>query len=557
LFYRLLQDETRPQSVRDAAWFYLGKLHYIRGNWLDAEQSFARVSESFSPRLTAEMDALRVNLQIRREQLVPIPLKQLNEKALREWSGYALYNMGAAYARRSDYPQARAYYREMIDTDIPDGKRAYSEYLALRDKSYTALGYSFLLEKSYSAAIEEFVQVRLNSPQSHQALLGYGWAAMQQEQYAEALRPWQVLRKRSLIYPEAQEAQLALPFAYEKLGANGEALSAYETAEQLLSAEIERITEMRTTLTQGELLTLIGSPAQSTAQANEVLRAPTDDPTTLTAIVADDGANWLALDKTSILKTRSAYLSELFAQNAFQTAVLDLRDLLRLRKLLQEWQPKLEIYTELLVEKQSLRVQSEQLMAQQALRNQQAKLAGEQERLNREFTQIRNNENYMALADDNSRDLYRLVERSQTTLDRLRLSGQDTTEEQTRLDLYRGILLWQAAQEFPSRLWQSEKNRQLSAHTLVELDETYTRINQLSATHTDIAPLLSRITLLQADTAAHLATTEAEINMRSEALRARVDAKLAHQQQRLKAYLAQAHLAVARLYDSALRKQTP
>ncbi|MDZ4260943.1 MAG: hypothetical protein U1B30_01245, partial [Pseudomonadota bacterium] len=31
VFNQILQDERRPQSVRDAAWFYLGKLHYTRG----------------------------------------------------------------------------------------------------------------------------------------------------------------------------------------------------------------------------------------------------------------------------------------------------------------------------------------------------------------------------------------------------------------------------------------------------------------------------------------------------------------------------------------------
>ena len=33
LFSHLLEDNNRPQNVRDAAWFYLGKLQYARGDW--------------------------------------------------------------------------------------------------------------------------------------------------------------------------------------------------------------------------------------------------------------------------------------------------------------------------------------------------------------------------------------------------------------------------------------------------------------------------------------------------------------------------------------------
>src|SRR5690606_2224502 len=131
LFYHLLQDESRPQSVRDGAWFYLGKLHYTRGHWNDAEQSFPRVSPEVSPSLNAERDALRIKLQFRREQLVPIPLKQLNEKQLRGCSAYALYSMGAAHARIGHYGQAREYDRAMTTADLPDTVKARREHRAL------------------------------------------------------------------------------------------------------------------------------------------------------------------------------------------------------------------------------------------------------------------------------------------------------------------------------------------------------------------------------------------------------------------------------------------
>ena len=42
VFERLISGDT-PESVRNAAWFYLGKLRYQQGNWPGAEQSLQRV----------------------------------------------------------------------------------------------------------------------------------------------------------------------------------------------------------------------------------------------------------------------------------------------------------------------------------------------------------------------------------------------------------------------------------------------------------------------------------------------------------------------------------
>lgn len=53
LFTKLLQDNKRPQNVRDAAWFYLGKLQYARADWAGAASSFSRVSEGFNEDLLA------------------------------------------------------------------------------------------------------------------------------------------------------------------------------------------------------------------------------------------------------------------------------------------------------------------------------------------------------------------------------------------------------------------------------------------------------------------------------------------------------------------------
>lgn len=554
VFNQILQDQRRPQAVRDAAWFYLGKLHYTRGDWAAAEQSFARVSGEFKPSLRAQMQALQINIRIRNKNFADLTLDNIDADGLSSWSPFTLYNLGAAHAREGNFASAQAFFSELAEIDLSDNPQRRKEQWALQDKAYTAIGYSYLAEKKYAAAIREFTQVRLDGAFANQALLGYGWAAVAQEEYEQALRPWQLLRSRSLMYPAVQESLLALPYAYEKLGAQGEAVSAYQTAEELLAHEIQLIRDMRATLTEGELLTLIGSEPLAPEEAKKALGDAAQDGT-LTAVVTDDGQNWLKLDSTSIIKTRSAYLNELFAKNAFQTAVLDLRDLLRLQGLLQNWMPKLDAYRELLLQKQATRGRQEQQLAQNSIAQKEQQLQATRATMARQLEQVRSSENYMALADDETRALYARIERGQQTIAQMKAAGQNTSELETRIKMFNGILLWRAAQEYPARLADRQAELKTIDASLAQIANTRQQIADITATSMDIQPTLARLQVLHKEVETHLRNTDQLIAQQSGLLRKQVDQQLAAHEKRLNNYLAQAHLAVARLYDTELRKQ--
>lgn len=553
VFNSILQDERRPQHVRDAAWFYLGKLHYIRGDFSAAEQSFARVSESFQPGLRAQMQSLQFNIRIRNNNFSEITIDDADE--LRSWNPYALYNLGAAHARAGNFKSAQEFFEELADIEIVDNPKRQREQWALQDKAYTALGYSYLAEKKYRAAIQEFTKVRLEGAFANQALLGYGWAAVAQEEYDVALKPWQVLRERSLMYPAVQESLLAIPYAYEKLNAQGEAVNAYRTAEELLAREIQLISDMRATLTQGEILTLVGSEALSDADAKKILRGDGTAEGAPAAVITDDGQNWLKLDKTSIIKTRSAYLNELFAKNAFQTSVLDLRDLLRMQKLLQQWQPKLDAYRELLLEKQASRSRQEQRSAQDILASKQQALMNQRDQLAERIQSISSEENYIALADEDTRELYQRIEHGELIIMQMIAAGQNTDDVETRLNMFKGILLWRAAQMFPAQMAGQKAELKNINDALANIAETRKRIEDVTLTSMDIQPTIVRLDVLRKEITSNLQHIDQLIEAQSRALREQVDAQLATHEKRLNNYLAQAHLAVARLYDAELRKQ--
>lgn len=553
VFSRILQDEGRPQAVRDAAWFYLGKLNYTRGDWAAAEQHFKRVSDNFKPALSAQLHALQINILIRDKRYTELTPKEVEKQNLKNWAPYVFYNLGAAHAREGEFAQAQAFFNALTDIDIAKDPHVRPEQWALQDKSYTALGYSYLAEKKYAAAIREFTKVRLDGIYANQALLGYGWAAVAQEQYTKALQPWQLLRSRSLIYPAVQESLLALPFAYEKLNALGEAVAAYEMAEDMLAREIQLIRDMRETLSEGELLSLIDAkPVVAEELAAELQSTKYEQE--LNAVVTDDGQNWLKLDSTSIIKTRSAYMSELFAQTRFQVAVLELRDLLRLQKLLQQWQPKLDAYRELLIEKQTLRSRQEQQLSQTAFVGQAQQLQQRRDQFAAGLTQIMAAEDYLALADDDTRALYQRVTRAEHTIQRMHAAGQETSELTQRQKMFAGILLWRAAQQYPIALAEQQRELAQIDNALASVIKTQTHINEITATSLDIQPVLVRLQILQNETAAQLHSTEQLIAQQTRVLRQQVDQQLAVHEKRLKNYLSQAHLAVARLYDAELRR---
>src|SRR5690606_398269 len=145
-----------------------------------------------------------INIQIRNNNFSQLNTSDVEK--LGDWTPYAFYNLGAAHARAGNFNNAQDFFEELADITIARNSRRKKEQWALQDKAYTALGYSFLAEKKYRAAIREFTKVRLEGAFANQALLGYGWAAVAQEEYDLALKPWQALRERSLMHPAVQES---------------------------------------------------------------------------------------------------------------------------------------------------------------------------------------------------------------------------------------------------------------------------------------------------------------------------------------------------------------
>ena len=137
----------------------------------------------------------------------------------------------------------------------------------------------------------------------------------------------------------------------------------------------------------------------------------------------------------------------------------------------------------------------------------------------------------------------------------MKAEGQDTTEYEDRLWISRGILLWRAAQGFPANLAALEKSAAEMNTAIENIKNSRRKIEAVTATGQDLQPMFERIQQQQTQVDAELKSLNLVVDERAEKLRTKVDAQLNAHEKRLTRYLSQSHLAIARLYDTALRKQ--
>lgn len=236
-----------PADALNAAWFYLGKLHYQREDWASASAAFARSGEPLATPLRQERSALLTNLAIRSGELEQADARLASETPDNPWLPYGRYNLGAAYLDRQN-PERGFYWLDQLIAMPADG----TELAALRDKALVTTARWLLAQDEHARAEDYFRRVRTNSPWVDQALLGYGLARSETARYPEALIAWRALAARPTSSLPVQDALLAVPYSYEQMGQAGQALSRYILADRELGAELQRVAALTERIKQGE-----------------------------------------------------------------------------------------------------------------------------------------------------------------------------------------------------------------------------------------------------------------------------------------------------------------
>lgn len=518
-----------PDEAQVAAWYYLARMRYMRGDWdmsrrsIEEVKAIAARDKKSTRDIASDLDALKINLAIKQNDLPEAEriLKQKNLTA--DWLPYLYFNLGSAYARAQQFDQAIHYFNRVAEREY-----AENEYRSLYDKAMTAAGYVYLLSDRHALAMERFSRVRLDSPLSGRALLGYGWAAAERDNYSEALKVWSHLSQASLIDENSQEALVAVPYAYEKLGMEGHALQQFQKAEQDFREEIARLDSVIVNLRGDTLL-----------QALQIENA--------------DGVDWLNYAEVNQLAPQLSYLISLFAREAFQMRVQELRDLLAVQKNNRLWREKLAFYTGMLNARENDRADKSTLLAKEALKKQIDTMQARRDMLALRVEAIAGSKDYFALALGDEADLIKRVQRSRKVIPLLRDEDPFIDDTQESMRWYYGILMWDASEKFSERLWRAVKTLNGLDDAIVSLRENYSSVEAILGSAPDLTPYRSRI----GDASLRLENQSADIdiavNAAKEQLRAQVVSVLTEQRRRIQHYLAQSRLSVARLYDKSLK----
>ncbi|MFC6633586.1 tetratricopeptide repeat protein [Microbulbifer taiwanensis] len=516
------EAETRHRKV---AWLKLAELNYLQGDWPLAAEQLQKSG-------AAQESALALNLALRSQDFSTAATLLHREALPPEQRILGYINLAAAVAREGQLSAAALHYRKAAELAAAQEDPS-AEIHVLADKAHIGAGYVYTLQQRYHEAMEAFRQVRLQTPWASRALLGLGWSAFNSDQYQPAIDALQFLVNSDGDSAAAREALVALPYGYEKLQRPHAALAAYRRAEGHYQSVLVQLQQL-----------------QRDIEAEEF--APNSDDTA-------QRYGWLQLaEAPQLMHDNRRYLQPILQSDDFQLRLSELRDLRQLAQVIEDWQGKLP-QLEQLIDERKQRRRSIVENYHSAQFDQQVEIAEQQYReLETSLARIERQRDALALmaarpGDSESGEMLSLLRRAENRYQMLNDLGRARASQRKTLQRARGLLLWQASEQYHDNLWQQRKqlrtlDEQLreATHQRRETDLVARRAPQLNQLRAKIAAASPQLA------ARHSAITRAG-NLIEESIRRDVIAELARERNRIRQYVAHSQLAMARLQDAAMQ----
>jgi len=432
------------EVVRNDAAYRLARIHFQKGQTADAMRALERIDGKVPESIRDDIEFLRANIYLaqgRPADSVDV-LKRLQGSD--GFGTFAAYNLGIAYLQDGQQQAALTQLDRAGQIATDD-----SAELAIRDKSNLVLGTIFLEEGSYDNAIPYLNRVRLDGPFSNQALLSAGWANLSSEQFERAVVPWRILADREVTDRAAQEAMLALPYAYGKLNVHGRAAIHYGRALDAFSAEVDKLDASIDSIREGKFLD---------ALIREEIRKDED---------------WVIRLRSLPETPETYYLMELLASHDFQTGLQNYLDLADLRGKLLTWQASFDAFDEMVEIRHEhyepllpdVDTQFRELDSRMRLRIEQHKMLVQR----RDDLLTTPRPEFLATRDEQA--ILKRLEHIETQLQASDSPADDLTT--ARIKRLKGLLTWTLETEYHDRLTEFDRNLRGLDQAMAVVKEQY------------------------------------------------------------------------------------
>ena len=519
-FTRLLGEDTSPE-LRNRAWLYLARIAYQRGLHDKALEALQRVDKPDAPDNRAQLAVLGANIYMAmgRDGEAAAWLEQ--HKAGGDMAAYLRINKGIAQLRAGDIEAGRK------TLDALGQARVDSEELrALRDRANLALGYRLLRAGEPEQAHAYLGRVRLRGPFMQEALLGAGWADAERGNFEAALTPWLKLLELDSRQPAAQEARLAVPYSFARLGDRERALYFYEQAIAYYDSEQQKLDRAIADIASGSLLDLLG-------QADSL-----------------ESGGWLkqlpALDDIP----SGAYLVDVLSQHAFQENLKDYRDLGFLQAFLKRRLADTALFEDMVDARREAYGARAPQVREYLDEDRATALRARWQALKDTLAAQDRHPDPLALAS--GRELAQLarLDKVEATLAAIPDNHPRKAALRDKARWLRGVLYWQVQDDYPQRLWALRKQISEVEPLLAGIDAHRARLEQaLEDVPRGFAGYRQRIDALRARIRSLLPAIHQAREQASRQIHRLAMAELEARRQRLVSYRAQARYALARSYD--------
>ncbi len=537
LFYRMHRragraitaviEGTVEEPVRNEALFRLARMYFQKGQPQDAWLAVGRIKGAVPVEIRDDLAFLRAQILMANGDFKEAGRILKDLQGAKSLEGFTTYNLGIALLRSGKTAEGLQYLDRagQIESDNP-------ATLAIKDKSNLVLGEKLLGENDFDAAKEVLDRVRLSGPFSNRALLSSGWADASLNRFGLALVPWTVLSEREVTDEAVQEAMLAVPYAYARLGVYSKAALLYGRALEAFSKEVDKLGASITSINEGRFLK---------ALVREELK---------------QDANWVVRLRELPQTPETFYLLDLMASHDFQESLKNYLDLEDLRKRLEAWEGDLDAFEEVIAARRAY-YQPLLPAIDREFRRLDSQMRFRLEQRDRVEQRLQNllvapRPDYLATATE------RIMSEQIAILERKSAAAGTAApgDAEARIERLRGVLLWNIHTEYDRRLTDTHKHLRDLNQVVDRLKKQYTafvRTRQAAAQSYEgyddaIRRLRGRITAARKQVKDAMA-------LQGHMLEVMAANELTKRRDQLEEFQVRAHFAMADSYDRASKAQ--